>query len=123
MKNPLAVIIEDDQNQAQIFTYALQDAEFETETFQDGGLALARLASVVPAIILLDLHLPGVLGGEILRQIRADKRLSETRVIITTADALMAEKFRKDVDLVLLKPISINQLVALASRLRPQILS
>lgn len=120
MKNPLAVIIEDDQNLAQIFTYALQDAEFETETIQDGGLALARLASVVPAMILLDLHLPGVLGGEILRQIRTDKRLSETRVIITTADALMAEKFRKDVDLVLLKPISINQLVVLASRLRPR---
>ena len=119
MINPLALIIEDDENLAEVFRYALQNAEFETETIQDGNVALDRLAAVVPAVVVLDLHLPNVLGGEILHQIRADERLTETRVILATADALMAEKYRADADLVLLKPISTNQLVQLASRLHP----
>ena len=121
MINPLAFIIEDDENLAKIFTYALQNAGFETETIQYGNVALARLAAVVPAVVVLDLHLPYILGGEILDQIRADERLIETQVILTTGDALMAEKYRNDADLVLLKPISVNQLTQLASRLYPPI--
>ena len=43
MGNPLALIIEDDPNQADIFSISLEHAEFDTEIFQNGGLALARL--------------------------------------------------------------------------------
>ena len=35
MTNPLALIIEDDENLANLFTQTLQLAEFETETIQD----------------------------------------------------------------------------------------
>ena len=48
MTNPLALIIEDHKDLAEIFTRALQHAEFDTETIKDGTVALARLAAVVP---------------------------------------------------------------------------
>ena len=115
----LALIIEDDENQAPIFTQALKMAEFETETISDGQAALDRLAVVVPDLVLLDMHLPHVSGDIILRQIRADERLAETRVMLATADAVMAENLRDESDLVLLKPISFTQLRDLAKRLRP----
>ena len=118
-KQPLALIIEDDANLSEIFALALQKAEFETEVIGDGNTALTRLAKAVPAVVVLDLHLPHVSGDQILRQIRTDERLINTQVMLATADAQMAERLREDSDLVLLKPISFNQLRELAARLRP----
>jgi two-component system cell cycle response regulator DivK len=115
--SPLALIIEDEPNLAIIFAEALRAAEFEVEIVHDGQAALVRLAEVIPIIVLLDLHLPYVSGREILAQIRADARLVNTRVILTTADPLMAESVRHRADLVLIKPIGFNQLRDLARRL------
>jgi CheY-like chemotaxis protein len=119
MTNPLALIIEDDEYQADIFSLALQAAEFESEVVNDGAVALTRLAAITPDLVILDLHLPSFSGRDILHQIRADKRLTETRVILATADAVMADLLRDESDLVLLKPISATQLRDLAIRLRP----
>lgn len=119
MTNPFALIIEDDPNLATIFAEALQMAEFETEIVHDGKTALAQLAATTPAVVILDLHLPHVSGQTILQQIRADGRLAKTRILLATADALMAESLWEEADLVLLKPIGFHQLRDLAKRLRP----
>jgi DNA-binding response OmpR family regulator len=116
---PLALIIEDDDKLSKIFAGALQQADFAIEVIEDGNTALKRLAETVPAVVVLDLHLPHVSGDKILRKIRADERLAKTRVMLATADALMADSLRNDSDLVLLKPISFTQLRDLAARLRP----
>jgi DNA-binding response OmpR family regulator len=119
IENPLALIVEDDQKQATVFAQALKMAQFEIEVIRDGNEALSRLAAVVPAVVVLDLHLPQVGGKDILQQIRADSRLDNTRVILATADALLADSLQSEADLVLLKPISFGQLRDLAKRLRP----
>jgi len=119
MTNPLALVIEDDNKLANIFSLSLQAARFEVDVVQDGQSAIARLEAVIPAVVVLDLHLPNVSGKDILRHIRADERLAETKVILATADARMAETLRRESDLVLLKPISPNQMRDLAARLRP----
>ncbi|MCB0210862.1 MAG: response regulator transcription factor [Anaerolineae bacterium] len=119
MSNPLALIIEDDSKLAYLFAEALQMAEFETETIQNGQIALDRLAVTVPTVVVLDLHLPDLSGSDILAYIRSDQRLDPTRVMIVTADAFKAEHLRSEADLVLLKPVSLIQLSTLASRLRP----
>jgi DNA-binding response OmpR family regulator len=119
MTNPFALIVEDDIKLATIFAEALRIAEFETEIVLDGQAALNRLAATTPAVVVLDLHLPRVSGSELLAQIRADIRLAKTRVMLATADPLMAESLRGQADLVLIKPISFHQLRDLAKRLRP----
>jgi len=75
------------------------------------------LKEIVPDLIILDLHMPGVTGEELLKQIRADERMEKTRVIIASADALRAQQLSSQVDMVLLKPISFTQLNQLAGRL------
>lgn len=117
MSNPLALIIEDDFDLSTIFAAALKASGFETEIVRDGSVAVQRLATVTPDVVVLDLHLPHVAGTDILDQIRADARLAETRVIVTTADARMAEMLHDQADLVLVKPISFGQLRDLAGRL------
>jgi len=120
MNEHSAMIIEDNEDLAIIFAEALQAAGFDTGIIQDGSTALTRLKSCVPHIIILDLHLPHVSGEEILKQIRTDERLAQTRVIIATADPRMADMLKDQADLVLLKPISFGQLRDLAGRLSPQ---
>jgi CheY-like chemotaxis protein len=120
MEKPLVLIIEDDPAQNQIFKISLRK-DFVVETFLDGDSAAARLDDVIPALVLLDLNLPGKSGREILAQIRADDRLENIRVILTTADEQQADMIEKDADLVLLKPISPGQLKDLALRLVPKL--
>lgn len=120
--NNLAWIVEDDTDLATIFSEALKAARFETEIIPNGRVALARLAAAVPAIVILDLHLPDVSGEEILEWIRADARLADVRVILTTADARMADMLQGQADLALIKPVSFAQLRDLAVRLRSTLL-
>ena len=119
MANPLVLIVEDDPTQNQIFTITLE-SDFDVETFTDGDSASARLDEVVPTLLVLDLNLPGKPGREILAQVRADERLSETRVILSTADEQQADMLFEQADIVLLKPISPGQLKDLAKRLCPE---
>lgn len=114
---PLALLIEDDPDLLSIFSMALEDAGFRIEAITEGDQALIRLSEVIPAVAILDLHLPNVSGTEILDAIRADERLQDTRVIIVSADPQLAESVSAEADLVLIKPISFNQLRDLSQRL------
>lgn len=118
MLNPLALIIEDDLPHANLFSEALQKAGFNTEVIRDGQAAITRLAEIMPALVVLDLHLPHISGEDILNYIRRDDRLVKTRVVLASADPQMASVMREKADLVLIKPISYFQLKQLAIRLR-----
>jgi two-component system, OmpR family, response regulator len=117
-----ALIIEDDEDLASIFAEALRGVGFEVEHVADGQKAQERLTGgTVPYLILLDMHLPHISGGELLANIlKKDERFEKTMIIITTADARMGEAYRDQVDFVLVKPISFVQLRDLTKRLKPQ---
>jgi CheY-like chemotaxis protein len=117
MNKPLALVIEDDIDLSEIFSLTLRGGGFETEVIRDGQAALNRLAGDPPALILLDLHLPRVTGATILQNIRANERYAKTAVIVASADARLAEELNVQADLVLLKPISVEQVRALAQRM------
>ena len=113
----LAFIIEDEEGIANVSAAAMRTAGFETEVIRDGSTALARLDAVAPALVLLDLNLPGVSGFDILNQIRAEPRLKETKVIIVTGDPVGAEPVYELADLVVIKPFSFDQLHDFALRM------
>jgi DNA-binding response OmpR family regulator len=116
----LALVIEDDEHLATIFSAALRDAGFETDIIRDGAVAFTRLNNIVPDVVVLDVNLPLIRGPQILERIRSDKRLEHTRVILATADAAAAEgEMRDKADLILIKPIRFSQMRDLAARLLP----
>ena len=107
---PIALIVEDDEDLSIIFSEALSAAGFATEIIRNGRVALGRLEDVTPEVVVLDMHLPEIAGTDILNFIRSQKRLSMTNVVVTTADAVMAEHVRESADFVLIKPITFGQL-------------
>ena len=119
MSETQAFVIEDHEYTATIFAAALQAAGYETEIIPDGEAALIRLKEAKPDLIVLDLHLPGASGREVLGQIRQDVRLEKVPVFLATADPLLADELSSNVNLILIKPISFDQLSALATRFHP----
>lgn len=120
MDKPVALVVEDTIELAEIFTRAIETAGFSVETCYTGEDALTKLAEIVPDIALIDLHLPHISGEKIVDTIIADSRFKQTRVIVASADARLAESLRDKVDLVLVKPVNFIQLRELATRLNPQ---
>lgn len=116
----LSLIIEDDVDLAEIFSQAVTAAGYKTEVINDGLEAQERLKQVTPAVIVLDMHIPHISGDKLFIQIRNDERLKNTRVVVATADAQMAESMWGKADLVLVKPISFTQLRDLTARLHPR---
>ncbi|MEJ2599788.1 MAG: diguanylate cyclase [Anaerolineales bacterium] len=113
-----ALIIEDDKDTAGFFGTVLRLVGFKVEIVLSAREALAQLASLVPDLILLDMRLGSELGGEdILFQIRSNPRLDKTRVIVITAYPAMADPISNLADLVLIKPVEVDQLKQLAERL------
>jgi DNA-binding response OmpR family regulator len=119
MNNPRALIVEDDKDVAELYSRVLATLGFETETTRTGEAALGRLAVIAPEVVLLDLSLPShVSGKDIVQQIRADKRLIETRVIVITGHPDLADTVRDEADAVFFKPVDISQLSDTIARLR-----
>ena len=120
MKKPFALIIEDHLDSAEFFAAALSESGYETEIIRSGQDAIGRLPDIVPDLIILDLNLPHVHGSEILKAIRSDERLVDTRVIVATGHWQGAEEVEQEADLVILKPVGFEQLRDLASRFLPK---
>lgn len=115
---PFALIVEDDPQLVTIFETAFQIGGFETDTAVDGRIAQTKLQTLVPDVILLDVHLPYVSGDDLLLSIRADTRFDQTQVILSTADSRVASQLRETASMVLLKPVSFKELVELAKSLQ-----
>jgi len=118
--NENALIIEDDEDLANIFAEALRGIGFEVEIAADGKIAHERLqgSEAAPFLVLLDMHLPYISGADLLTTMKNDERFNATTIIITTADARMGETYGDQVDFVLIKPISFVQLRDLTARLK-----
>jgi diguanylate cyclase (GGDEF)-like protein len=112
------LIIEDDRDTAGFFKTVLELVGFECEVIHSAKEALDRLAFCAPDLILLDIRLGIEISGEdILYQIRSNPRFDKTRVVVTTAYPWLAEPITNLADLVLVKPIGVDQLKNLMQRL------
>ena len=116
---PFAMIIEDDRDTVALFRHVLDLAGFVTEIVLRGDKALARLEITSPDMILLDLHLVGAPGEKILKKIRSDDRLKDASVIVVTGYPQMAIELELETDLILYKPVSLDQLFTLIKRFHP----
>jgi CheY-like chemotaxis protein len=118
MEKPVALIVEDDRDIVALFRHVLDIAGYHTEIVLNGIEAMERVETMLPDIVLLDLQLPGMSGVEILRRMRADERMSSIPVVVITAYAPYADSLPVEPDLLLLKPVDINQLSSLVQRLQ-----
>ena len=80
-------------------------------------MALDTLSDGPSDLVVLDLNIPKITGVEVLRRIRADERLTHTKVVVVSANPHMIDESYDLADLVLQKPVSYSQLHDLIERL------
>jgi len=119
MEKPAALIIEDDRDIVALFRHVMDLAGYRTEIVLHGGVAVDYLSKSTPDIVLLDLGLPGISGVEILKMMHADERLKNVPVVVITAHSHLIETLPVKPQLVLIKPVNIEQLTNLVLRICP----
>ena len=107
------LVVEDDQEIAQVLQRSLRMEGYEVKLTADGLKALDDTQAFLPDLIVLDLGLPGMDGIEVARQLRRDE--DDTPILILTArDALDSRVEGLDVgaDDYLVKPFERQELLA-----------
>ena len=106
------LIVDDDENIAELISLYLTKECFETKIVYDGESALDALPSFKPNLILLDLMLPGIDGYQVCREIRKN---NNTPIIMLSAKGETFDKvlgLELGADDYMTKPFSPSELVA-----------
>jgi two-component system response regulator AdeR len=109
---PLVLVVEDEPGIADILIAYLQRDGLRAQRCADGREAVQLFRQLQPDMVLLDIHLPGMNGLEVLKSIRGE---SDTPVIMVTALADDVDKvlsLRMGADDYVVKPFSPAEVVA-----------
>jgi two-component system CheB/CheR fusion protein len=110
------LVVEDNLDSVHSFVLLLRDRGYPVEYAINGYAAIEAAKKFKPAVVLLDLGLPGMDGFEVCRRIRAEKGLEQTRVIAVTAYGQPEDRRRSlEAGCVahFVKPVSVDQLIDL----------
>ena len=106
------LIVDDDENIAELVSLYLTKECFDTKIANDGEAALSAVKSYMPDLMLLDIMLPGIDGYEVLREIRKSSSLP---VILLSAKGETFDKvlgLELGADDYIMKPFDSKEMVA-----------
>ena len=109
------VCIEDEPGVIELIRLILERRGLEVTGAEGGTEGLKIVKALKPALVLLDLMMPGMDGWEVYRRMKADEDMKNIPVIIVTAkaegiDEVLAKHIAK-VDDYIKKPFSLQELV------------
>ncbi|MFL5402081.1 MAG: PAS domain-containing protein, partial [Gemmatimonadales bacterium] len=91
--NRLALVVDDDAEAVELATDILRQRGFEVLQAFGGSEGLSVALERLPALIILDLSMPGVSGFTVAQQLRANPRTRHTPILVSTAlDLTAAER-------------------------------
>ena len=111
---PLRILIADDnQDAADTLAVLCRLWGHEASVAYDGPTALALADKIEPQVILLDIRMPGMHGGEVAQRLRGDRRFQRSILYATSANAPDENQIRRWMrwfDGHLLKPYNLAEL-------------
>ena len=106
------LIIEDDNNIAELLHLYLEKEGFETRVARDGGKGVEQFRAFQPDLVLLDIMLPVMDGWSVLKKIRED---DNTPVIMLTAKGEVEDRvfgLESGADDYIVKPFEMKEVLA-----------
>lgn len=88
------LLVDDEPNILVALEYLVKQAGYRVVKAQNGEQALSAMAEHKPAIVVLDVMMPGMDGFETARRIRGDEANEEVRIIFLTAKGTQEDRFR-----------------------------
>jgi CheY-like chemotaxis protein len=90
--NKRILLIEDNEQNRYLVTYLLQARGWEVAHAVDGPTGLALVGEIEPALILLDIQLPGMDGYAVARALRENPKLDAIPVVAVTSYAMPGDR-------------------------------
>ena len=88
MSGPQVLLVEDDPDVSEVLTLLLEESGFHVVLAATGGQALDRCRQQPPALLLVDVSLPGGMDGlELTRTLRGESATSDLPIVLVTARA------------------------------------
>ncbi len=115
MANELILIVEDNEKNRKLVRDVLQFHGYQTAEAETAEEGLRLALETPPALVLMDIELPGMNGIEALGRLRADPRTRGIPVIAVTASAMSQDRLKimsAGFDGYLSKPINVKEFVA-----------
>jgi len=110
----LVLVVDDEPHIVALVAYHLAKAGYRVATAKNGTDALAQASRERPALIVLDLMLPGISGFDVLKKLRARDQTRDVPVLMLTArrnEPDRIEGLTLGADDYLTKPFSAPELV------------
>jgi two-component system cell cycle response regulator DivK len=111
MANELILIVEDNEKNLKLARDVLRFHGYRTVEATDGESAIALSVEHLPALILMDIQLPGIDGIVAMTRIRADERTKHIPTVALTASVMSGDRERFDeagFDGFIAKPIEVK---------------
>ncbi len=93
---PLCFVVDDHLDTREGFAEYLRHSGFDVQTAADAAELRSLLAQATPAAVLLDVQMPRVDGWTLTREIKANERTRDVRVVVVSAS--VGEGFRRAAD-------------------------
>jgi len=109
------LVVEDERDISELVRFNLEQEGFAVAVAEDGDRALEAVRRERPALVILDLMLPGTPGLEVCRRLRDEERSQNVPIVILTARAAEADRIlglEMGADDYVTKPFSPRELVA-----------
>ena len=113
---PTVVVIEDDQRSAELVALHLRAAGLNPVTVGTGEAGLEAVRHLSPAAVVLDIHLPGMTGWDVLETLKADPSTASVPVVIVSVEPERGRGFALGATEYLVKPVAGEHLLAAVSR-------
>lgn len=113
-KNPPILVVDDEEDIRNLLLYQLRRESLPAVAVATGPEALEQARRLSPALILLDLMLPGMSGTEVCRRLRSDPATAEIPIIILSARGEEIDRvvgFEVGADDYVTKPFSARELM------------
>ena len=108
------LIVEDNEKNMKLFRDVLQATGYSTLEATTGEEAIELALSQAPALVLLDVQLPGIDGVGTLERLRQNERTASIPVLALTAQAMSGDRERfleAGFDGYLAKPVDVGALI------------
>lgn len=113
--NNKILIVDDEPDIADVISYNLKKDGFRVTTASDGEEALNKIRKDKFDLVILDLMLPNIQGGELCRIMKNDPKTAGTPIIMLTAKGEEVDRvigLESGADDYITKPFSVRELIA-----------